>query len=103
MNLLVVAAGGLFVLPTAQAYNWYFTPTIPQQCATAGVRVYNLTTNDVPPTRLLLVPYGPLPLSDASKGVYEIPFDGPDPQPTFQVKYPAGTQFAHLVNAFRFL
>jgi len=100
MNLLIVATSGLFVLPAAQAYYWRFTPTTPQQCATANVQVYNLTTYDVPPMRLLLVPYGPLPLSDTSKGVYEIPFDGSDPYTKdFQVKYPAGTQFAHLVNA----
>ena len=100
MNLLTVATGGLFVLPIAQAYYWHFTPTTPQQCATANVQVYNLTTYDVPPMRLLLVPFGPLPLSDTSKGVYEIPFNGPDPYTKdFQVKYPAGTQFAHLVNA----
>ena len=104
MNLLIVAAGGLFVLPTAQAYYWRFTPTTPQQCATANVQVYNITPSDVLPTRLLLVPYGPLPLSDASKGLYEIPFDGPDPYTKdFQVKYPAGTQFAYLVNAISLL
>ena len=105
MNLLlIVATGGLFVLPTAQAYYWLFSSTTPRQCAIANVQVYNITPNTLPPMRLLLVPFGPLPLSDASKGVYEIPFNGPDPYTMdFQVKYPAGTQFFGLVNAISLL
>ncbi len=103
MILLVVAASSLFVLPAAQAYYWLVSPDSPQQCATANVVTYNRTTTRpaIPPLRLLVIPYGPLPLADESKAIYELPFNGPDPYSiNFQVKYPAGTQFIPLVNAF---
>ena len=54
-------------------------------------------TDTVLPLGLLLIPYGPLPPSDASKTIYDIPFDGY--RNDFQLKYPAGTQFIDLVNA----
>src|SRR6266704_1106458 len=99
-NLFIVATGSLFALPAAQAYNytWYFSPETPQQCGNATVIV---SSNDTaPPFDLLLVPYGPLPLSDASKTIYEIPLNGSNlTRLDFQVKYPAGTQFVDLVNA----
>ena len=97
-NVLIVATGSLFVLPAAQAFDYHFSPSTPQQCASANVIV---TGNDTSlPLDLLLIPYGPLPLSDASKTIYEIPFNGPDPyRINFQVKYPTGTQFVALVNA----
>jgi len=97
MDLLIVAAGGLFVLPTSRAVSWQLLPTTPPwQCATATVII---TSNDTaPPLRLLLIPYGPLPLSGASKTIYDIPSSNLD-RMDFQVKYPAGTQFVELVNA----
>ena len=99
MNLLIVVTGSLFILPAAQAYFWQFSPASPQQCATASFVTYN-HTEPILPLRLLVIPYGPLPLSDASTRIYEIPFNGPDPyRMDFQVKYPAGTQFIELVNA----
>ena len=99
MNLLIVAAGSLSVLPAAQAYYWTFSPDTPQQCATANIVTLNHTASTVLPLRLLLIPYGPLPLSDSSKRIYEIPF-GPDwYKIDFQLKYPAGTQFIDLVSA----
>src|SRR6266545_2927077 len=99
MNLLIVVTGSLFILPAAQAYFWQFSPASPQQCATASFVTYN-HTEPILPLRLLVIPYGPLPLSDASKAIYEIPFNGPDPYSIdFQVKYPVGTQFIPLVNA----
>jgi len=95
VNLLIVAAA-----LGAQAYNWDISPPIPQQCATATVTV---TNDSVLPLDLLLIPYGPLPLSDASKTIYEIPFNGPNPyRIDFQMKYPAGTQLVYLVNAILF-
>ena len=97
VNLLIVALGGLFVPYPAQAYSWGTSPAIPQQCATTAVVVSN---DSVLPLDLLLIPYGPLPLSDAAKTIYEIPLNGSNPYRTdFQLKYPAGTQFIHLVNA----
>jgi len=91
VNLLIVAAAS-----GAQAYSWH--PVEPlQQCATTTVLVSN---DSVLPLNLLLIPYGPLPLSDAAKTIYEIPFNGSDPyRIDFQLKYPAGTQFTDLVNA----
>jgi len=92
VNLLIVAAAS-----GAQAYNWDISPPIPQQCATTTVTV---TNDSVLPLDLLLIPYGPLPLSDASKTIYEIPLNGPNPYSIdFQLKYPAGTQLLYLVNA----
>ena len=95
--IVAAASGGLFVLYPAQAYTWNISPPIPQQCATTSVAVSN---DSVLPLDLLLIPYGPLPLSDASKTIYEIPFNGSNPYKIdFQMKYPAGTQFIFLVNA----
>ncbi len=100
MNLLIIATGSLFVLPATRAFYWQLSPTIPQQCTSASIVTNNHTTQSALPLRLLVIPYGPLPLSDASTRIYEIPFNGPDPyRMDFQVKYPAGTQFIELVNA----
>ena len=94
VNLLIVAAAS-----GAQAYNWKISPESPQQCATASVTVTNVN-DSVLPLDLLLIPYGPLPLPDASKTIYEIPLNGPNPYSIdFQLKYPAGTQLLYLVNA----
>jgi len=92
VNFLIVAAAS-----SAQAYNWDISQL--QQCATTTVTVTNVN-DSVLPLDLLLIPYGPSPLSGASKTIYEIPFNGSDPYKIdFQLKYPAGTQLVCLVNA----
>jgi len=66
VNSLIVAAvltGGLLVLHPAQAFEGHISPPTLQQCATATVTV---TNDSVLPLDLLLIPYGPSPLSGAS-------------------------------------
>lgn len=100
-NSLLVGLS-LFVLPflpTSQAYSWSFVHA-PQQCANLSIVVNG--TDGTPPYSVLIIPFGPTPLPNAieARKIVNMPFPGTDNKVSFQLKYPADSQFVAVVCCF---
>lgn len=83
-------------LPGAYAYTWTFKSP-PQQC---GNLTINVSGGGVPPYRVLIIPFGPTPLSNfvEARRILDIPFEGNSTELTFQLKYPQNSQLVAVVS-----
>lgn len=97
MVLTLIASLGLSLLPQANAYAWSFQQT-PQQCANISIAV---SGNDgQPPYRVLILPFGPSPLTNniEARKIMDVPFPSGQSSVQFQLKYPANSQFVAVVS-----
>jgi len=84
-------------LLSVQAFNGTVAPSSARQCNWINIRVSGEDAR--PPYRALIVPLGPLPLSNAGSRIYEVPFDGPLYYSVdAYVRYPVGTEVLPLVS-----
>jgi hypothetical protein len=83
-------------LPRAYAYTWTFKSP-PQQC---GNLTINISGGGVPPYRVLIIPFGPSPLSNVveARTILDMPFEGNSTELTFQLKYPQNSQLVAVVS-----
>ncbi|OAX42456.1 hypothetical protein K503DRAFT_853986 [Rhizopogon vinicolor AM-OR11-026] len=82
--------------PLVSSYTWSFTST-PQQCANLSLQI---TGSGSPPYNILIIPYGPTPLpnnTEVRTMVYQ-PFSGDSTSTSFQLKFPATSQFVAVVS-----
>lgn len=79
---------------TVSAYSWQFTNQL-QQCQNLSL---SLTGSGQPPYTVLVVPYGPSPLSGGTevRKIVNTQFDGPSV--TFPINYPADSQLVVVVS-----
>lgn len=86
------------VLPAFLVSGYSFTFTSqPQQCANLSLQI---SGSGEPPYSVLIIPYGPTPLSnnvEVRTIVYQ-QFPGDDSSSSFQLKYPATSQFVAVVS-----
>ena len=82
------------------AYSWHFN-TPPTQCSNLSITVTG--SDGVPPYRVLIVPFGPSPLSSniEVRSIIDQPFDGNSTTVDFPVNYPAHSQFIAVVHFWR--
>ncbi|KAJ7719185.1 hypothetical protein DFH07DRAFT_973019 [Mycena maculata] len=79
----------------ASAYTWSFTST-PTQCANVSISV----DGGSPPFQILIIPYGSTPLPNAieARKIQDQPFPGTSSSVSFQLNYPADSQFVAVVS-----
>ncbi|CAK5261851.1 unnamed protein product [Mycena citricolor] len=79
----------------ANALTWSFT-NAPTQCANLSVSVNGGT----PPYRILIIPFGTTPLSGGTevRKILDEAFPGNSPNTSFQLNYPANSQFVAVVS-----
>ncbi|KAG6865630.1 hypothetical protein C0991_000799 [Blastosporella zonata] len=88
----------LLALPSlAIAYTWKFDSP-PQQCSNLTVSVSG--SDGKPPYRILILPFGPSPLKDniEARTIIDQPFPDGATSVSFQLKYPANSQFVAVVS-----
>ncbi|KAF8888637.1 hypothetical protein BD779DRAFT_1672291 [Infundibulicybe gibba] len=87
----------LLSLPFANAaFTWSFQAA-PQQCANLSIQISGSGT---PPYRALILPFGPSPLANnvEARRIVDQPFPGSSGSLSFQLKYPANSQFVAVVS-----
>ncbi|KAF8343579.1 hypothetical protein F5887DRAFT_972247 [Amanita rubescens] len=79
------------------AYSWHFNAP-PTQCSNLSITVTG--SDGVPPYRVLIVPFGPSPLSSNIdiRSTIDQPFDGDLTTVNFPVNYPAHSHFIAVVS-----
>lgn len=79
------------------AYSWNFKAN-PQQCANLTIEISG--SDGKPPYRVLIIPFGSSPFSNNTevRRIIDQPFSGSDTSVTFQLKYPANSQFVAVVS-----
>lgn len=86
------------VLPASLVSGYSFTFTSePQQCANLSLQI---SGSGEPPYSVLIIPYGPTPLAnnvEVRTIVYQ-PFPGNESSYSFQLNYPATSQFVAVVS-----
>jgi hypothetical protein len=82
----------------AHAYTWQFTSS-PSQCKDVSIAVEG---SGHPPYTLLLIPYGPSPLSNnvEVRTIRNIPFSGDGNTLSFQLNYPENSSFVAVVSRY---
>ncbi|KAF8439133.1 hypothetical protein L210DRAFT_3621871 [Boletus edulis BED1] len=78
------------------AYSFTFTSK-PQQCANLSLQI---SGSGKPPYSVLIIPYGPSPLSNnvEVRTIVSQQFSGDDSSLSFQLKFPANSQFVAVVS-----
>lgn len=78
-------------------YSWHLN-TPPTQCSNLSITVTG--SDGVPPYRVLIVPFGPSPLSSniEIRSIIDQPFDGNSTTVEFPVNYPAHSYFIAVVR-----
>jgi hypothetical protein len=78
------------------AYSWHFTST-PYQCQSLGI---SIDGSGYPPYSVLIIPFGPSPLPNniEARRIYSQNFSGSDTSLSFQLQYPANSQFVAVVK-----
>ena len=72
-----------------------------RQCSWMNIRVSG--GDAITPYRALIIPMGPLPLSNEASRIYEVPFDGRDYYSVDSyIRYPVGTEVLPLVSVISF-
>ncbi|KAF9524377.1 hypothetical protein CPB83DRAFT_861473 [Crepidotus variabilis] len=86
----------LLAISKTSAYTWSFQQT-PQQCSNLTVSISG--KGGQPPYRILIVPAGTWgnPQDDPRRNLEHV-FNGNDQKATFELKYPAGSQFVAVVS-----
>ncbi|KAH9939547.1 hypothetical protein B0H21DRAFT_780561 [Amylocystis lapponica] len=87
----------LALLPSfASAFSFTFTNT-PQQCQNLSL---SITGAGVPPYSILITPFGPSPLPNnvEARRIFAVDFDGSSSSASFQLKYPADSEFVAVVS-----
>ncbi|RDB27856.1 hypothetical protein Hypma_002304 [Hypsizygus marmoreus] len=88
----------ILTLPTlSAAYSWNFKNPA-QQCQNLTIAVSG--SDGKPPYRVLILPFGPSPLAQniEARRIVDQPFSGNDTTVSFQLKYPANSQFVAVVS-----
>jgi hypothetical protein len=82
----------------AHAYTWQFTSS-PNQCQDVSIAVEG---SGQPPYTLLLIPYGPSPLSNnvEVRTIQNIPFSGDGNTLSFKLNYPENSSFVAVVSRY---
>ena len=82
-------------LPSIQAFEVITSDA--KQCNWMNIRVSG--EDAITPYRALMVPLGPLPLSNVASRIYEVPFSGPNYYSVDgYIRYPVGTEVLPLVS-----
>jgi hypothetical protein len=83
------------------AYSWNFA-TPPQQCSNLTVSLVG--SGGVPPYRILVLPYGPTPLSSGVevRTILDVAFPNGSTTVSFPLKYPANSQLVAVVSVYLF-
>jgi hypothetical protein len=94
---LVALALPVFV----KSYTWSFTNT-PAQCKNLSISISG--SGGKPPYRVLIIPFGPTPLPNfiEARKIVDQPFQGSSTSLSFQLEYPATSQFVAVVCAVIF-
>jgi hypothetical protein len=79
------------------AYSWHFNAP-PTQCSNLSITVTG--SDGVPPYRVLIIPFGPSPLSSNIdvRSTIDLSFDGDLTTVNFPVNYPAHSHFIAVVR-----
>ncbi|EGN92853.1 hypothetical protein SERLA73DRAFT_98611 [Serpula lacrymans var. lacrymans S7.3] len=88
----------LFLLPSlVSAFSFQFTSQ-PTQCGNLSIAITDGTGQ--PPYSVLIIPYGssPLPNNVEARTIVNQPFSGDSTDVSFQLKYPATSQFVAVVS-----
>ncbi|KAF8883193.1 hypothetical protein CPB84DRAFT_1750741 [Gymnopilus junonius] len=90
----------LYTIPGTSAWSWAFQNT-PQQCSNLTLSIAG--SDGVPPYQVLIIPFGPSPLPNNTEArkIMQIPFASQATSVTFQLKYPADSQFVAVLFAGR--
>ncbi|KAL5522641.1 hypothetical protein ACEPAG_8659 [Sanghuangporus baumii] len=84
-------------LPIANAFSFNID-NLPQQCSNVSISITG--SGGVPPYRVLIIPFGgtPLPNNIEARRILDQRFDGDSTTVSFQLKYPALSQFVAVVS-----
>ena len=87
----------LTLLSPSAAWIWTFQNT-PQQCKNLTITITG--SDGIPPYRALIVPFGPTPLPNniEARRILDEPFLGNTSTLSFQLNYPANSQFVTVVS-----
>lgn len=93
--LLLLALSSFSTLSVA--YTWNFD-TPPQQCSNLTVSLAG--SGGVAPYRILVLPFGPTPLTNSIevRTILDVPFPDGQTSVSFQLKYPANSQLVAVVS-----
>jgi len=90
----------LFALsaPSFAAAFSFVLNTTPQQCQNLSVAITG--NGGVPPYNILIIPFGPSPLPNniEARRIVNIPFTGSSSTLSFQLDFPANSQFVAVVS-----
>ncbi|KAL5523056.1 hypothetical protein ACEPAF_1323 [Sanghuangporus sanghuang] len=87
----------LAFFPLANAFSFNID-NLPQQCSNMSISITG--TGGVPPYSVLIIPFGgtPLPNNIEARRILDQSFDGDSTTVSFQLKYPALSQFVAVVS-----
>ena len=86
----------LLLQPTfSAAYSWVLTAPA-TQCSNLSISI--IGSDGVPPYSVLVVPFGPSPLSVDVRSVIDYTFSGESTTASFAINYPADSQFVAVVS-----